>query len=60
MRPACARPGIYPSCFLYEHACRPNARLQRYPDEAIGLVAIDDIRPGDAVTFAYHDDLPEG
>ena len=56
--------GIYPSAFLYEHACAPNARMDRggrggAEEESLQLNAIRPIAAGEAVTFCYCDDNPK-
>ena len=56
--------GIYPSAFLYEHSCRPNARMDHGrrgvgAEDCLTLTAITPIAAGEAVTFCYCDDGPE-
>ena len=53
--------GIYPSAFLFEHSCQPNARIDRRGDarnDELSLTALAPIACGEPVSFCYCDDTP--
>lgn len=45
--------GIYPSAWLCEHACRPNARLRVDDVGVLRLIAIRDVEIGAPISFSY-------
>lgn len=47
--------GIFPSAFLYQHSCTPNARMMPHIDGSLSLVAVKRIGAGEAITFDYTD-----
>ena len=52
--------GIFPTAWLYEHACRPNARLDCDVDGTLTLVAQSSIGAGEPVTFSYSSLVADG
>ena len=47
--------GIYPSAWLHEHSCQPNAKLTNTSAGTLRLTAVRPISAGEAVTFCYCD-----
>lgn len=47
--------GIYPTGFLYEHSCRPNAVVVCGADGALRMSASRCIRTGEGISFSYTD-----
>eukprot|EP00966_Prymnesium_polylepis_P002388 54944-Prymnesium_polylepis.1 len=47
--------GIYPSGWLFEHACRPNASLVVDDAGTLRLTALRDVPAGTPVSFSYAD-----
>ena len=52
--------GIFPSAFLYQHSCSPNARLRPHNDGSLSLVALKKIATGETITFDYTDQARVG